>query len=289
MKITNKYGLPQPLVDAISRDNYSKGEATYSATGLMNSPRVALLREQNKDKMEEDVSGKLYSFLGTALHNVFENTNSPNYLKEERLFTTVNGVKISGQIDLQETTPEGVVLWDYKFTSVWSVINPKTEWENQLNLYKYLVETVKRQKVVGLKVCALLRDWTANQKGSEGYPEAPCITVEIPLWDSYKAEMYVRDRVHAHEVAKQSQEFGGDLPLCTPEDRWMSETVYAVKREGRKTAIKLMLDRKEADELAEKEKGYVEVRPGTPRRCVNNYCGVAEWCDQFKSEGASNE
>ena len=182
MKITNKYGLPQPLVDAISKDNYSKGVATYSATGLMNSPRIAMLREQHADKMEEDVSGKLYSFLGTALHSVFENATSANYLKEERLFTEVNGVKISGQIDLQETTPLGVVLWDYKFTSVWSVQNPKKEWENQLNLYKYLVETVKRQTVVGLKVCALLRDWTANKTGT-GYPEAPCVVVDIPIWN----------------------------------------------------------------------------------------------------------
>jgi len=283
LKITNKYGLPQPLVDAISKDNYSKGEATYSATGLMSSPRIAMLRDQHKDKMEEDVSGKLYSFLGTALHNVFENTTSPNYLKEERIFTTVNGVKISGQIDLQETTPFGVILWDYKFTSVWSVQNPKKEWENQLNLYKYLVETVKRETVVGLKVCAMLRDWTAN-KGGAGYPEAPCVVVDIPVWDAFKAEMYVRDRVHAHETAKQSKEFGGDLPLCSPEDRWMSDTVYAVKREGRKSAIKLFDNKKEADELAEQEKGYVEVRQGEPRRCVNNYCGVAEWCDQYKGE-----
>lgn len=284
MRITNKFGLPQPLVDAMANDSYSKGDSAYSATGLLSSPRIAMLREMHGDKMEEDISSKLYSFLGTALHQVFEGRSSENYVKEERIFAEVNGVKISGQIDLQEQSPFGVTLWDYKFTSVWSVLNPKKEWENQLNLYKWLVETQKKKKVVALKVCAMLRDWSANKVGN-GYPEAPIVVVDIPVWDSFKAEMYIRSRVEAHEKAKMNQEFGGALPLCSAEDRWMTEPVFAVKREGRKTAIKLCQTEAEALNIAVQEKdGYVEIRPGEPRRCVGNFCGVAAWCDQFKGE-----
>jgi hypothetical protein len=67
----------------------------------------------------------------------------------------------------------------------------------------------------------------------------------------------------------------------------MSETVFAVKREGRKTAIKLFKSIEEANELAEKEKGYVETRKGEPKRCTGNYCGVNQWCSQYQKE--SNE
>ena len=87
-----------------------------------------------------------------------------------------------------------------------------------------------------------------------------------------------------HRNAKVSADFGEELPACTAEEQWSSETSYAVKREGRKTAIRVFKTLEEATELAEKEKGYVETRPGEPRRCVGNYCGVAQWCEQFKQE-----
>jgi heme-degrading monooxygenase HmoA len=61
----------------------------------------------------------------------------------------------------------------------------------------------------------------------------------------------------------------------------MSETMYAVKREGRKTAIRVFKSMEEATQLAEKEKGYVETRLGEPKRCTGNYCGVNQWCSQF--------
>ena len=34
-------------------------------------------------------------------------------------------------------------------------------------------------------------------------------------------------------------------------------------------------------ELAEKEKGFVEIRKGEAIRCVNNFCGVNQWCSQY--------
>jgi hypothetical protein len=64
----------------------------------------------------------------------------------------------------------------------------------------------------------------------------------------------------------------------------MSETTFAVKREGRKTAIRVFKTIEEATTLAEKEKGYVETRLGEPRRCAGNYCGVAKWCGQYQGE-----
>jgi hypothetical protein len=113
--------------------------------------------------------------------------------------------------------------------------------------------------------------------------------VDIPMWDAVKTETYVRDRLEQHRNAKMFQDFGEELPLCSDEDRWMRETVFAVKREGRKTAIKLFKSIEEATELAEKEKGYVETRKGEPVRCTGNYCGVAQWCDQYQSESGTNE
>jgi PD-(D/E)XK nuclease superfamily len=283
MKVTNKYNVPETLMTLATREFYSKGASQYSVTELLSPPRIRRLREQYDEKMVEDVSDGLWSLLGSALHVVMERSITEGYISEERLFANVDEVTISGQIDVQKETPEGLVIIDYKMTSAWSVMVNKPEWEQQLNVYKWLVETVKKRKVVGLQICAFIRDFS-NHDARENYPKAPIHMVDIPMWDAVKTESYVRERLEEHRNAKMFADFGEELPLCSDEERWMRETVYAVKRDGRKTAIKLFKSIEEANELAEKEKGYVETRKGEFVRCTGNYCGVAQWCSQYQGE-----
>jgi hypothetical protein len=104
------------------------------------------------------------------------------------------------------------------------------------------------------------------------------------MWDSVQTEMYIRERLEMHREAKMRADFGESLQNCSNEERWMSETTFAVKREGRKTAIRVFKTIEEATALAEKEKGYVETRLGEARRCAGNFCGVAQWCEQYQGE-----
>jgi hypothetical protein len=159
----------------------------------------------------------------------------------------------------------------------------KEEWVQQLNIYKWLVETVKRKKVCGLKICAFIRDFSRHEK-KDGYPIANIVNIDIPMWDSVTTETYIRERLEMHRNAKMAHDFGEELQPCSDEERWQSETIYAVKRDGRKTAIRVFKTIEEATELAEKEKGYVETRKGEPKRCTGNFCGVAQWCEQYQGE-----
>lgn len=283
MKITNKHNVPAPLVTLASKEYYSKGESSYSVTELMSPPKIKRLREQYNESIESDVADMLWSMLGSALHVVMERGETPGFLSEERIFAEVNGVTVSGAIDIQQETDKGVIIIDYKFTSAWAVMQDKVEWEQQLNVYKWLVETVKKKKVIGLQICALVRDFSRHET-KQGYPNAPIHMVDIPMWDAVKAENYIKERLEMHREAKMAQDFGEELQDCTPEERWMTETKYAVKRDGRKTAIRVLDDKEEARILADAEKGYVEVRPGEPKRCTGNFCGVAQWCKQYQGE-----
>ncbi len=284
MKVANVHNVPQPLVTLASKQYYSKGKSDYSVTELMSPPRVQRLRAEHDNLMVQDVSEMLWPLLGSALHVVMERGETEGWTYEERLFAEVDGVTNSGAIDLQEVTPQGIGIVDYKFTSAWAVMNDKIEWEQQLNVYKWLVETVKKTPVKSLRICALIRDFSRHDTGREGYPQAPIHMVDIPMWEAVKAEAYIRERLEVHRHSKMQADFGEALPECSPEERWMSETTYAVKREGRKTAIRVFKTMQEATELAEKEKGYVETRLGEPKRCTGNYCGVAQWCDQYQAE-----
>jgi hypothetical protein len=289
LKITNNQNLPAPVVALLTRNYYTKGESQYSVTEIMSPPKIRRLREQYDSEIEVDVTSLLATQFGTFMHAKLEAKEIEGYLNEERLFTLVDGVTISGAIDLQQTTPEGVVIIDYKFVKAYSVMMNKIDWEIQLNIYKWLVETVKHTKVSGLKICAFIKDFAKFETSREGYPQAEAVMIDIPMWDSVRTETYVRNRLEAHRNAKVAHDFGEALPLCTDEERWAKESTYAVKREGRKTAIRVFKTIEEATELAEKEKGYVETRKGEYTRCTGNYCGVAQWCDQYQGEQSEEE
>ena len=283
MIITNNHGAPATLVALARKNYYSKGDSDYSVTELLSPPRVRRLQERHDAALTKDVSDMLWALLGSALHVVAERASAEDHVTEERIVAEIDGVKVSGGIDLQEMTPEGVIITDYKFTSAYSVMNEKKEWEEQLNLYKWLVESVKRIPVKGLRICALIRDFSRHVR-REDYPDALILRVDIPMWDSVTAEAFVRSRLQLHTEAKFADAMEEPLPPCSAEERWFSETTYAVKKEGRKTAVRVFKTIEEAQELAAKEKGYVETRAGEPRRCTGNFCGVAEFCEQYQSE-----
>jgi hypothetical protein len=283
MIITNKQNLPPPVVALLTRNFYTKGASQYSVTELMSPPKIRRLREQYDDQIEVDVTSMLASQFGTFMHGKLEAKEIEGYLNEERLYVDVDGITISGQIDLQKDDSDGIEIVDYKFVKAWSVMMNKSDWETQLNVYKWLVETSKRKPVKRLQICAFIKDYSQHET-KEGYPEAEAVMIDIPLWDAVKAETYVRSRLEMHREAKMAHDFGEDLQPCTDEERWAKETTYATKREGRKTAIRVFKTIEEANELAEKEKGYVETRKGEYTRCAGNYCGVAEWCKQYQGE-----
>lgn len=265
-----------------TKEYYSKGKADFSVTEIISPPRIQRLRKKHFDEIEQDVADMLWSLLGSALHVVAERGQTENHITEERLNTEIDGVTLSGAIDLQKNTDLGTVITDYKFTSAWAIRQDKFEWEAQQNIYAWLVTRVKKETVSGIQICAMIRDWSRREAASKpDYPPAPIQVLELNLWPLERTEAYIKERLQMHRLAKVADDWGDALPECTDDERWMRTTQYAVKREGRKTAIRVLDSEEEAKELAEKEKGFVEIRKGEAIRCANNFCGVNQWCSQY--------
>lgn len=289
MKITNKFNVPETLVALASRDYYTKGQSDYSVTEIISPPRIQRLRRKHFEEIEQDVSDMLWMLLGTALHVVAERSEVSGHTNEERLSAGVNGIILSGAIDLQKDEADGITITDYKFTSAWALMNDKPEWEQQQNIYKYLVERVKKKPVKGLKICALIRDWSRRDaQNKPDYPQAPIQIVDIPMWTFDRTEAFIKERVELHRDSKVNADWGEELPLCTEEERWVRQTTYAVKKDGRKTAIRVFDTQDEADallkEMPEKDKGFIEIRKGEAVRCTGNFCGVSQWCSQYQNQ-----
>jgi hypothetical protein len=289
MKITNKFNVPETLVALASRDYYTKGQSDYSVTEIISPPRIQRLRRKHFEEIEQDVSDMLWMLLGTALHVVAERSEVSGHTNEERLSAGIDGIILSGAIDLQKDEADGITITDYKFTSAWALMNDKPEWEQQQNIYKYLVERVKKKPVKGLKICALIRDWSRRDaQNKPDYPQAPIQIVDIPMWTFDRTEAFIKERVELHRDSKVSADWGEELPLCTEEERWVRQTTYAVKKDGRKTAIRVFDTQDEADallkEMPEKDKGFIEIRKGEAVRCTGNFCGVSQWCSQYQNQ-----
>lgn len=286
MKLTNNYNLPETIVNVLKRPTYSKGKANISATELLNSPRVVQLKRKHWDDIEEDAADMVWSLFGTAVHGVLEHGKDDHHIVEERIHAEVDGWKISGAIDLQELTDAGTILSDYKVTSAWAVMNEKQDWHSQLNLYAYLVESVKKKPVCKAQIVAIVRDWSRRDaKTREGYPQAPIVVIDIPLWSFEEREAYVKARVALHEAAFFDAETGGSISECTPEEMWEKPTMYAVKKDGAARAKSVHKTREEAEAALEvtKTKGYgIEVREGDRTRC-SGFCQIAQYCDQYQT------
>jgi len=292
MKFTNKFKFPSPVVKALTADNYSRGESHRSVTQLIDSPRVRVLRAEYPNLMVEDVSERVWSILGTAIHNIFEHcSEGTEHLPEERLFVKIDGWIISGAIDLQTSEANGsITVRDYKSTSVWSVVFGKKEWENQLNAYAWLIRKSKGITATKLEVITIVRDWDRRKgKAAKGnYPPAPIVVVPIKLWSIEEQDKYMQSRIELHSDAEFSRLVGERLPLCTELERWEKKSTYAVKKTKNKRALRVFDSMDEAEAyFAQKDYGEehsIEFRRGEVVRCREDFCKVAAVCDQYQGE-----
>lgn len=292
MRITNNHGLPKTILNAIQRDDYTRGNARISVTGLLKPPRIGLLYAKHTNDIEKDVVDFIWALFGKAVHKVLEVGGDEEHIPEERLFAEIRGWRISGQLDLQKLAPPMVAVTDYKVTSAWAVMNEKPEWEQQLNSYRWLLETATNYRVSKLAICAFVRDWSRHEAGaSNTYPQQPMVMIDLPLWGMNEATAFIEERVRVHQTAQAEWDMGGEPPLCTDEERWMRKTSYAVKKQGNKRATKVHDSALEAAKHAKNlgAEFLVETRPGEPIRCTGDYCSVSRWCSQYREWRKDND
>lgn len=279
MRIVNDMGLPIPIIRAIEADDYTAGSSDISVTSLVGPALIRHLQIKHKDDLEEKASTRLFSLMGKMMHKILETAAGSEDLAhliiEKRLYAEVDGWKVGGQIDILD--PVKKEIHDYKVCSFWTAIfGAKDEWICQQNIYRYLA--VKNgYEIDRLKIAALFRDWSFEQVGKKrDYPEAPMQLIELPVWSMDKTERYIKDRIKEHKKEKP--------PLCTPDERWQRVEGYAVMKEGRKSALRVLDSQTAAAEWiglhadpGELSKLKIERRESLPKRCMR-YCNVAKFC-----------
>ena len=286
MKMTNKYGLPAPMVEAIMNRPYDSEGSYITATSLLQPPLIRQLRKLHADEIEEDVIDRVWSFIGDIGHGILERSaEHTEGESERRIFLDIEGYKCSGKFDYRSVTDN--VLTDYKFTSAWSVVFGEEEWHEQLNILDYLLFT-DGIELESLQICAILRDWNKREaERNADYPQKQVVIVPIERWSREDQEIFIARRLAMHVGADE-----GIIPACSEHERWYTGTKWAVIKKGQKRAQRVLDSLEEAEAWKEKaedsKKMEIVVRPGENRRC-ENFCDVAQWCPVFAQLKAEKE
>lgn len=274
--ITNRLNLPQPIVDAVANDDYTKGDADISVTSLLSPPRKVALEHLHQNEISEDASERIWSLLGQAIHTILERAATTG-IAERRLSITVEGWSVSGGMDYY--APEGSgLLQDYKCVTVWKFKNGEVpmEYEQQLNMYAQILRE-NGHKVSRIQIVGILRDWSKLEAQRDpNYPQTQIVVRDVTLWPEAQAKAFIRERVILHQKARQ------ELPECTAMERWQKPDTFAVMRLGAKRSIRNYTS--EEDAIRHADEGpdlIIQKRSGESTRC-KHYCSVSKFCTQFK-------
>lgn len=280
MKITNKLGLPEPLVDAASSD-YNDDARTIHVTQLLKGIREVVLEKRYNDEIERDVSDMIWLIFGTAVHAILEDAEETDHqIKEARLSEQVGGLLLTGKFDLYDAKKKAVV--DYKTCSIWKVrLGDVQDWKRQTLAYAWLLRRAgypcDRAEIV-----ALMKDHSKRQAEREAdYPPHPVqvIHFEFTQKDFSDIEMFVNERMARIEYAMGQAD--RELPMCTLEERFNDGDKFAVMKGKNKRALRVLPSMEEAKQWmcdnVTRGGTHIEVREGEDIKCAS-YCAVNQFC-----------
>jgi len=290
---TNKLNIPEPIALAVQRieSKYSPGHADFTTTELTKPPRpAAILRglAERGEQLVVDVSDRVYTMMGSAIHYVLEETfsDSDSHITEARHYREIiferNGYIIGGQIDLYDL--ESKRLWDWKGTKFRTFRDGvPIQYQAQLNINAWILRAQGWHPET-LVSGGIWRDYSAITCEFKA-PHSPAGGYPVALWTDEKVEEYLRERIRVHLEARQR------LPLCTDEERWKDPAKYAVHSKMAKKAKRLLNSPREAEDWIAAQKSpkglYIVERQAEPTMCMY-YCDARDVCSQWQAEKKLN-
>ncbi len=301
MKFTNKDNLSPCWVEAAQFDDYVK-LGWRSVTGLINPVQVTILCERYDERIEVDVGDRLDMFQGNAMHALLARVADPKLNAIEEQFTIwVLDKEISLTPDRLTMNDEDdtIILTDYKYTTVWKVkFKSYDDYERQVNMYGYACR-LQDKKVTRLVMELFMKDWnlrdfeqeqiSQEKKGySCDYPSTRAVSVPIRVWSDERCKTYLEARIKLYMEAETLPD--NQLPECSPEDRWMKNEKWAVKKIGGKKAKAGGVCDTEFEAKAfiagiKKDRHLYEIehREGQNTRC-ERYCSAKPFCHQYNTK-----
>lgn len=327
-RLTNNSNLPLSVAVWLASDSYDFkfNDKRLSATDMGKSVRQLILRNRIRQAgdtiiMQEDITQRLKSRFGHAVHDAIENVwldeNRRNmalsqlgipkqvqerihvnptseYLEqnpdcipvymEQRTSKELNGYTISGQFDFLAEAQ----LEDFKTTGTYTFekgVNDN-KFALQGSIYRWLNPTLIKKPAT--KINYLFTDWSANKAlASPKYPQSPVMSVPIKLMSLEETEQYLKNKLNQLDIHKETPET--ELPFCSAEELWQGEPEYKyfAKPESTRATKVFGNDVKAAYAYLQGRggRGLIREIPSEARACA--FCECHDICSQRKQLEAS--
>lgn len=307
--------IPRPLYDALIESDKDYGievsdylksngkEVNLSVTSLNKPVRELILSSRHhKEIYINPLKDLWHSLMGNIVHWVLEKHayNNPDYDAECRMGTdiSVNGkvVHLHGKFDIYDKKRH--MIQDWKLTSASNMLYPKTQYEWQLNILRYIM-MANGYKVERLENIYLFPHLDKTKLAYPGYPQMNQMTVNVEIKPIPEVEAYIKENLAVYIKAKDLSD--KKLPLCTDEERWIRGTYYAIyfrKKGGKKGEVQEFSTRAafKSDDLAKvlqfqidegvrDQDATVKEFKGEPKHCL--FCKAAPFCHQYLNEHRS--
>lgn len=290
---SKEYG--DEVKDFMSGKNYF--HAT-SVTALNKPSQASVLEKRHSHEMWVDpVKDLWHSLLGNIVHFVLEKyaAKDPSYISEFRLGTeiTVDGKKcyIHGKFDLYNK--DTFTLQDWKLTSAQNMLYPKTHYELQLNILRYIM--IKNgYKVKHLEDIYLFPHLDKTKMNNPNYPKRNVLPVKVEIMDLADVEKHIKERMSVQLTEKDKPD--KELTPCTDEERWIRDSFWGlytrlksgpVENDGKRRFSSRLATRgdsksemikwRKANGHKKEDVLYKEFK-GLPKYC--SYCRAAPFCRQ---------
>jgi hypothetical protein len=135
-----------------------------------------------------------------------------------------------------------------------------------------------------IQIHYIFTDWSSSQAARDPkYPQTRVITKEYPLWSIEQTEHYIKTKLKEFKGCLDKSQT--DLPECTKEELWESDTKYKYYKNPAKMARATKnydtLDEANARLAADGRVGTVVTVPGEVKAC--RYCEVSDICEQAQN------
>lgn len=326
MKYTNKDNIPLALAIMFLDDryDYNRSEKTISATSLLDTTKQIILSQRLTGEGEMDVSDRIASSLGSAIHTALEVAwlNNPNKLMnslgypekiskttlvnpskekledyercnikyipvyvEQRASKQIAGWTVTGKFDI---IIDGR-LNDLKNRQAYAYIFQSNAEKDilQASIYRWLNQDKVTQE--DFSILWLFTDWSKKEaRQNRDYPQRRWIEQKYQLKSVEEIEEYIISKLNTIDKLIDAPE--SELPECTKEDLWMDDPVWKYYKDPTKMkrSTKNYSTATEAYNRLRQDGniGLVVEYKAYAKRC--NYCPCSTICEQYldlKSKG----
>lgn len=298
MRLTNRTGLPEPLVRAAERvvNGHPKmDDRTFSVTELLKGTKEIVLGRRHSEELEMDVQDTFPLWHGTATHKMLEDEAGGLLLAERRYSLDMGGwdeglegFRLSGSPDLYD--PKTETLWDYKTTKVaayqQAVDGRDVDWLYQTLAYAHMLRSVGHP-VEHIRIVAMMKDHSKVKADVDrSYPQDPIMVVDFDhaVHDG-ELDAQMKDALcsRLRDVLSMRELSDGCIPPCTPAER-MEDECWVIRQPDAKRAYRKLTSKEQAllalETAPEGMKAYH--RNGDPKKC-RLYCAKAPFCSFAKS------